>query len=72
MPIQRDKVHVNNRPWITPKFKKLIRHRQNAFISGDTIRFRKFRNLVNRERKILRKSFFTSKDRQLKQTKPSQ
>ena len=72
MPIQRDKVHVNDRPWITPKFKKLIRHRQNAFISGDTVRFRKFRNLVNRERKILRKSFFTSKVSQLKQTKPSQ
>jgi hypothetical protein len=31
-----------------------------------------FRNLVNRERKILRKTFFTSKVSQLKQAKPSQ
>ena len=46
MPIQRVKVHVNDCPWITPNFKELIRHRQNAFISGDTVRFRKFRNLI--------------------------
>ena len=72
MPIQQEKVHVNDRPWITPKFKKLIRQRQNAFSSGDTERFRRFRNLVNRERKILRKTFFTSKVSQLKQAKPSQ
>ena len=34
MPIERVKVHVNDCPWITPNFKELIRHRQNAFISG--------------------------------------
>ena len=72
MPIERVKVHVNDCPWITPNFKELIRHRQNAFISGDTVRFRKFRNLINRERKILRKKFFTSKVSQLKQVSPSQ
>ena len=42
MPIERVKVHVNDCPWITPNFKELIRHRQNAFISGDTVRFLKF------------------------------
>ena len=67
MPIQRKKVHVNDYPWITPKFKELIRQRQNAFSSGDTEHFRKFRNLVNREQKILRKTFFTSKVSQSKQ-----
>ena len=74
MPIERVivKVHVNDCPWITPNFKKLIRHRQNAFISGDIVRFRKLRNLINRERKILRKKFFTSKVSQLKQVNPSQ
>lgn len=59
-------------PWSTPKFKEWIRHRQNAFISGNTVRFRKFRNLINRERKILRKIFFTSKVSQLKQVNSSQ
>ena len=72
MPIQRKKVHVNDCPWITPKFKEQIRQRQNAFSSGNTERFRKFQNLVIRERKILRKTFFTSKVSQLKQAKPSQ
>ena len=74
MPIvhERVKVRVNDCPWITPNFKKLIRHRQNAFISGDIVRFRKFRNLINRERKILRKKFFTSKVSQSKQVNPSQ
>ena len=72
MPIERVKVHVNDCPWITPNFKELIRHRQNAFISGDTVRFRKFRNLINRERKILGKKFFPSKVSQIKQVNPSQ
>ena len=70
MPIQRKKVHVNDCPWITPKFKELICQRQNAFSSGDAERFRRFRNLVNRERKVLHKTFFTSKVSQLKQAKP--
>ena len=61
MPFERVKVHVNDCPWITANFKELIRHRQNAFISGDIVRVRKFRNLINRERKILQKKFFTSK-----------
>ena len=72
MPIERVKIHVNDYPWITPKFKELIRHRQNAFISSDTVRFHKFRNLINREQKVLRKKFFTSKVSQLKQVNPSQ
>ena len=72
MPIERVKVHVNDCLWITPNFKELIRHHQNTFISGDTVRFRKFRNLINRERKILRKKFFNSKVSQLKQVNPSQ
>ena len=72
MPIERVKVHMNDCPWITPNFKKLIRHGQNDFISGDTVCFRKFRILINRERKILRKKFFTSKVSQLKQANPSQ
>ena len=72
MPTERVKVHVNDCPWITPNFKELIHHRQNAFISGDIVRFRKLRNLINRERKILWKKFFTSKVSQLKQVNPSQ
>ena len=74
MPIvhERVKVRVNDCPWITPNFKELIRHRQNAFISGDIVRFRKFRNLINREQKILLKKFFTSKVNQSKQVNPSQ
>ena len=71
MPIQRKKVHVNDCPWITPKFKELIRQRQIAFSSNNTERFRKFQNLVIRERKILRKTFFTSKVSQIKQAKPT-
>ena len=70
MPIEWIKVHVNDSPWITPKFKELIRHRQNAFTSGDSVRFRMFRNLVNRGRKILREMFFISKVSHFKQAKP--
>ena len=73
MPIvhERVKVRVNDCPWITPNFKELIRHRQNAFISGDIVRFRKFRNLINRERKILRKKILHFKGQSI-QTSQSQ
>ena len=50
----------------------LIKLRQKAFVSDDTVRYRHYRNVVNRERKVIRGRYFASKVRQLKKTKPSQ
>ena len=72
MPIKQTKLHINDPPWITASFKNLIKLRQKAFASGDTKRYRHYRNVVNRERKVIRGRYFASKVRQLKKTKPSQ
>lgn len=72
MPIKRTKLHVNDPPWISPEFKKIIKLRQKAFISGDSALFKHYRNLVNRERKTCCSKFFTAKVHQLKHTKPRQ
>ncbi|KXJ21511.1 hypothetical protein AC249_AIPGENE788 [Exaiptasia diaphana] len=72
MPVKNCKFHVNDAPWITPEFKKLIKLRQQAFTKGDKVSFSHYRNVVNRERKTLRSKYFASKINDLKFTKPSQ
>ena len=72
MPLKRVKVHANDPPWVTSDFKKLIKARQQAYSNGEIETYRHYRNLVNRERKIIRNRFFPSKVRHLKDTKPNQ
>ena len=59
-------------PWVTLDFKKLIKAHQQAYSNGEIETYRHYRNLVNRERKIIRNRFFTSKVQHLKDTKPNQ
>lgn len=65
------RIHVGDPSWVTPDFKQLIRLRQKAFISGDTVCFKHYRNAVNRERKTLHRRYFESKAHQHKDTKPA-
>ena len=61
MPAKQFRVHYNDPPWMTPEFKSLIVLRQRAFHSGNTERFRHYRNVVNREQKAPRGQYFASK-----------
>ena len=72
MPLQTTKLNVNVPPWFTPELKNLIKLRQRAFKNDDKELFRLYRNRVNRERKICRARFFSSKVQHLKESKPSQ
>ncbi|XP_071959835.1 uncharacterized protein [Antedon mediterranea] len=47
-----------DKPWVTSKYKNLIRKRQIAFKEGNLSEFRSLRNKVNRMSKSLRKSFY--------------
>ena len=71
MPLKPVKPHVNDAPWITAELKELIKARSKAFARGDTEKFRRLRNDVNRERKLCRKRYYNSKVDNLKNTKPS-
>jgi hypothetical protein len=59
MPLKSFKLHVNDPPWVTPEFKKLIKLRQKAYTQGEQERFRQLRNVINRERKVLRSRYYT-------------
>ena len=63
MPLKRVKAHVYDPPWVTLDFKKLIKARQQACSNGKIEINHHYRNLVNRERKIIRNRFFASKVR---------
>ena len=68
-PIKKSQVHIDDSPWVTPEFKRLIKLRQKAFSADNSAGFRHYRNAVNRERKVLRANYLASKVSYLKQTK---
>ncbi|CAH3105794.1 unnamed protein product, partial [Pocillopora meandrina] len=73
MPERSIKVYPKDAPWMTLKLKELIRLRQNAFHSnkkGPVFRF--YRNAVNRERKLCKAAYYTSKVQDLKGMNPRQ
>ena len=50
----RTQVNNNDMPWVTDRFRNLIKRRQYYFYSGNENLFRFYRNKVNRERKRLK------------------
>jgi len=53
--------YSTDKPWITQKFRQLIRSRQHAFHCGDMDSFRKFRNEAQRLAKQLRSEYYGRK-----------
>ena len=53
--------HSSDKPWVTDRFRHLIRQRQRARMSGDLAEGRRLRNLVNRAAPQLRQQFYQSK-----------
>ena len=53
--------HSSDKPWVTDRFRHLIRQRQRARMSGDLAEARRLRNLVNRAAPQLRQQFYQSK-----------
>ncbi|XP_033109306.1 uncharacterized protein LOC117110657 [Anneissia japonica] len=43
------KTHNTDKPWITQHLRSLIDKRQVAYVKGDSVEWRKFRNIVKRE-----------------------
>ena len=73
MPKREIRVCNADAPWMNHKLKSLIVKRQQAFMTVNgvnSILFKYYRNLVNRERKICRAKYFESKIQQLKGEHP--
>jgi hypothetical protein len=72
MPKRQIRVCNADAPWMNHKLKSLIVKRQQAFTSNgvNSILFKYYRNLVNRERKICRAKYYESKIQLLKGEHP--
>ena len=63
--------HSNDKPWVTDEFRRLIRQRQHAFTSGNTIEYRKLRNKINRVVKELQSKYYKKRIESLRNCDPS-
>ena len=72
MPIKQIRIHPDDAPWINQRLKSFIQKRQEAFntYGVNSIQFKQYRNLVNRERKICRAKYYESKIQQFKGVTP--
>ena len=72
MPIKQIRIHPDDAPWMNQRLKSFIQTRQEAFnIYGvNSIQFKQYRNLVNRERKTCRAKYYESKIQQFKGVTP--
>ncbi|XP_072051828.1 uncharacterized protein [Amphiura filiformis] len=68
-PIKKKKIHNNDKPWITPYVKKLIKKRQMAF-EVNPVEWRKLRNKVQREITKAKLTYHAQRIRSLQKTEP--
>jgi len=55
------KRHTTDKPWVTDQFRHLIRCRQHALKTGQTARYRAYRNRVQRMLNTLRRKYYARK-----------
>jgi len=70
MPYRSYKRHTNDKPWITDKFRRLIKCRQFAYAAGNTAQYNKYRNAVQRLAKSLRKSYYERNVKEMRASNP--
>jgi len=72
LPIIKITKNSTDKPWVTPSFRRLIRSRQRAFLSGDVRRYNCLRNRTQRMASTLRTKYFTANVEQLHSCDPYQ
>ena len=72
MPVRRVRANTSDVPWMTPHLKSLILKRQRAFCEhgAESSSFKFYRNVVNRERKSCKASFYKVKVEHMKDENP--
>ena len=72
MPVRRVRVNTSDVPWMTPHLKSLILKQQRAFREhgAESPSFKFYRNVVNRERKSWKASFYKVKVEHMKNENP--
>jgi len=72
LPIIKVTRSSTDKPWVTPSFRRLVKSRQRAFLSGDVTRYHRLRNRTQRTASTLRKNYFAAKIEQLHSCDPRQ
>lgn len=70
LPLKKVRIFCNEKPWVTERFRDLIRKRQVAFYQKNFSLYRMFRNKVNRMARTLRKNYYQSQISQLSKSNP--
>lgn len=72
MPVKQVRICSANAPWMSSRVKALTLKRQKAFNTHgvDSVQFKHYRNLINRERKACGGRYYKSKIQHLKGEKP--
>lgn len=61
LPITKQVVYPSDKPWITDRYRNLIKQRQRAYFRHDMIAYCQLRNKVNRMSKYLKSSYYSSR-----------
>ena len=69
-PTNKVRRHTTDKPWVTDHFRYLINWRQYAYMSGNTTLFRSLRNIVIREAKIIRATYYHQRIQLLRNCDP--
>jgi len=70
LPLLTVKRHTTDKPWVTDQFRHLIRCRQHALKTGQTARYRAYRNRVQRMLNTLRRKYYARKMEGLRVSTP--
>ena len=70
-PLRKAKIHSNDRDWITPKVKLLMKKRQKAFHKNEREKWKRLRNRVMREIEKAKKEYYCTRIQKLKNSNPS-
>ena len=57
-PLRKAKIHSNDRDWITPKVKLLMKKRQKAFHKNEREKWKRLRNRVMREIEKAKREYY--------------
>ena len=68
LPLRSRSYNLNDKPWVTEEFCRVIRRRQYAWIHRHVADYRRYRNQASRLAKSLRKRYYNAKVRHLRQS----
>ncbi|CAH1270933.1 Hypp4516 [Branchiostoma lanceolatum] len=69
-PIKTVRLHIQDKPWVTPQLKTMIKERQKAFTEDDLTKWKCLRNKINHTIRSLKKSHYKTKVKHLKSAEP--